>query len=320
MKRGFVRKISALLVAACILPALAACSGSTTEGCEAPFESGDASSVVTATGKLGTFPEVEFPTPVVTQKSEVSTLITGEGVRLVEGQPALVEVAIFNGANGEGLQRSGFEGEKSGVLLTVGSDALPPVTDALECATVGSRFVVTGTAADTHGGEAIPDAGVAAGDSYVFIVDVLDSFLPKADGTTRAGNNGDPTVVLAPNGTPGISVPQTEAPEDLVVSVLKEGDGDTVADGDFAVLHYTGVLWDSGEVFDSSWEKNQAAVLQLTEGSVVDGFHQGLVGQKVGSQVLVVIPPALGYGDQASEQVPAGSTLVFVVDILGIAG
>lgn len=320
MKRGFVRKISALLVAACVLAALAACSGSPADGCEAPFESGDASSVVTATSEIGTFPEVEFPTPVVTQKTEVSTLVTGEGERLSKGQPALVEVAIFNGANGEGLKRSGFEGEKSGVLLTVGSDALPPVTEALECATVGSRFIVTGTAEETHGGEAIPDAGVAAGDSYVFVVDVLDSFLPKADGTTRASRNGDPTVVLAPNGTPGISVPATEAPEELGVSVLKEGDGAKIEDGDFAVLHYTGVLWDSGEVFDSSWEKNQAAVLQIAEGAVVPGFKDGLVGQKVGSQVLIVIPPALGYGEQASEQVPAGSTLVFVVDVLGIAG
>lgn len=320
MKRGFVRKISALLVAACVLPALAACSGSPADGCEAPFESGDASSVVTATGEIGTYPEVDFPTPVVAQKTELSTLVTGEGKRLVEGQPALVEVAIFNGSNGEGLQRSGFEGEKSGVLLTVGSDALPPITDALECATVGSRLIVTGTADDTHGGEAIPDAGVAAGDSYVFVVDVLDSFLPKADGTNRAGNNGDPTVVLAPDGTPGISVPSTEAPEDLVVSVLKEGDGDEIEDGDFAVLHYTGVLWGSGEVFDSSWEKSQAAVMQIAEGAVVPGFRDGLLGQKAGSQVLIVIPPAQGYGEQASAQVPAGSTLVFVVDVLGIAG
>ena len=49
---------------------------------------------------------------------------------------------------------------------------------------------------------------------------------------------------------------------------------------------------------------------------VIPGWTQGLAGQTVGSQVLLVIPPDLGYGDQASGSIPANSTLVFVVDIL----
>lgn len=316
MKRGFVRKLPALLVVAALLPALAACSASPRE----EYPSGDASSVVTASGDFGTQPVVDMPTPVIAHETQVSVLIEGDGEVLRNGQPVLVEATILNGGTGEVLQQSGYAGERSGVLLTVGSNALPPVTEALEGVTVGSRIVVVGTAADTHDGQAVPDSGVAADDSFVYVVDVLDAFLPKADGATRAGENGDPTVVLAPNGRPGITIPKGDAPEDLVTSVLKQGDGEVVKDGDYAVLHYTGVTWADNKVFDSSWDRDQASVMQLTAGSVVDGFHQGLVGQKVGSQVLLVIPPSLGYGDQASDTIPAGSTLVFVVDILGLAG
>ncbi|MGO1630249.1 MAG: FKBP-type peptidyl-prolyl cis-trans isomerase, partial [Microbacterium sp.] len=78
---------------------------------------------------------------------------------------------------------------------------------------------------------------------------------------------------------------------------------------------YTGVTWDERTVFDSSWDRG-AATFEMA--NLIPGFTQGLTGQTVGSQVLIVVPPELGYGDQASGAVPAGATLVFVVDILGI--
>ena len=54
---------------------------------------------------------------------------------------------------------------------------------------------------------------------------------------------------------------------------------------------------------------------------VVPGLAEGLIGQTVGSQVIVVIPPELGYpAGQAPASVPEGSTMVFVVDILGLEG
>ncbi len=72
--------------------------------------------------------------------------------------------------------------------------------------------------------------------------------------------------------------------------------------------------WDTGEVFDSSWQNG--APISIAGNTYVEGFIQALEGQKVGSQVLVVIPPALGYGEEASDQNPlAGQTLVFVVEI-----
>ena len=124
-----------------------------------------------------------------------------------------------------------------------------------------------------------------------------------------------PTDVRAPDGRPGVIIPDAAAPDELVVQTLIEGDGEVVEAGDTVRVHYTGLTWADREVFDSTWETTPAA-LSLDE--VVPGFSAALEGQTVGSQVLAGIPPDQGYGDQASGAIPAGSTLVFVIDILGV--
>ena len=125
-----------------------------------------------------------------------------------------------------------------------------------------------------------------------------------------------PSVVLAPNGTPGIIIPDTAPPSDLAVEVLKKGDGPAVGDGDQIRINYTGLTWADRKVFDSTWDKGASTAVTLD--AVVPGFAQALKGQTVGSQILVVIPPSLGYGDKTTSSIPAGSTLVFVIDVLGV--
>jgi len=114
---------------------------------------------------------------------------------------------------------------------------------------------------------------------------------------------------------PEITIPDGDPPEELVVEVVVEGDGDEVKSGDLLVADYVGQLWDTGEEFDSSWSRGEPAAFAIGAEQVIAGWDEGLVGQKVGSRVLLVIPPDLGYGDEESGPIPAGSTLVFVVDI-----
>ena len=79
--------------------------------------------------------------------------------------------------------------------------------------------------------------------------------------------------------------------------------------------------FDSGRVFDSSWSRGQPAQFPIGTGQVVAGWDEGLVGQTVGSQVLIVVPPDKGYGVAGESQagITGTDTLVFVVDILGAA-
>ena len=75
-------------------------------------------------------------------------------------------------------------------------------------------------------------------------------------------------------------------------------------------------MWNRRSVFDSSWSRGAPATFSIGTGGVIPGWDKGLVGKKVGSRVLLVVPPADGYGAQAQGKIPANSTLVFVVDIL----
>ncbi len=158
--------------------------------------------------------------------------------------------------------------------------------------------------------------GLKEDDSAVAVVDVRKVYLPKAEGANQYNDAlGMPTVVRAPDGRPGIIVPAATPPSDLVVQTLKKGDGPAVAAGDTVRVHYTGVTWDGREVFDTTWDSEPRS---LALGSIVPGLAEALEGATVGSQLLVVIPPELGYGDQQQGGIAANSTLVFVVDILGI--
>ena len=114
---------------------------------------------------------------------------------------------------------------------------------------------------------------------------------------------------------------KTTAPKTLQVKTLIKGTGAVVKKGHDIAVQYTGVIWRTGKVFDSSWSRNTPLTTVIGEGQVITGWDTGLVGQTVGSRVLLVIPPADGYGSAGASQagINGTDTLVFVVDILAAA-
>lgn len=108
-------------------------------------------------------------------------------------------------------------------------------------------------------------------------------------------------------------------PEDLVIQVLEEGDGPVVKAGDSIVCNYLGQVW-NGNVFDNSYDRGAPLDFSIGIGMVIAGWDDGLVGQRVGSRVLLSIPAYLGYGEFGVPQagIKGGDTLVFVTDILAI--
>jgi peptidylprolyl isomerase len=129
---------------------------------------------------------------------------------------------------------------------------------------------------------------------------------------------GFPEVALADDGTPTVTIPDAAPPQELKIALLKKGDGAKVKDGANVVVHYVGINWNTKAVFDSSWSRGAPATFNTS--GVIPGFTAALVGQKVGSQVIVIIPPDQGYGPAGNPPDIGGTdTLVFVIDILGIA-
>jgi peptidylprolyl isomerase len=118
---------------------------------------------------------------------------------------------------------------------------------------------------------------------------------------------------------PQIEVPDAPPPCNLVVGDIVEGKGAAAKAGDQLTMKYVGVLYATGKQFDASWDRGQDFPFQLGAGNVIKGWDEGLVGMKAGGRRQLVIPPALGYGDQgAGADIPPGATLIFVVDLVKI--
>ncbi len=143
---------------------------------------------------------------------------------------------------------------------------------------------------------------------------VSSSTAPGAPDVDRDPSGELPTISFDADGIPTMTTVDADPPSVISVQTLTAGDGETVADGDFVTVDYAGFLWSDGSEFDGSYGTGAPAHFSLHE--VVDGWRYGLTGTRVGDRVLVVVPPDYGYGDVDDDSIPAGSTLVFVVDVL----
>ena len=317
-----MRKLASIAVFGALLVSISACSTpvSTFAACDAE----GSADLVSADGAFGADPEATFPTPLVSSEPAISEIIHGDGDSVPRGGVVDGTISIYLGETGEALVNGGPITALPIMLPT--SDFLFPFTDALQCATDGSRVVTTGTAEDLFGTESAANLQLDPEAPLVVVTDVTASYLGRANGVDQLSQPGMPAIVLAPSGQPGFTFPDADAPTDLRIAVLKQGSGATVTKGDSVVLQYSGILWGADELFDSSWKNNGTPVVLTAEsledspsGGIVPGFATALIGQKVGSQVLAVIPPEFGYpAGSAPESIPEGSTMVFVFDVLGI--
>jgi len=303
--------------------ALAGCSSSSTsESCGTT--SGSVSDSVKATGTIGKKPTVTFKKGLTTKTTQRSVITKGSGAEIEKGQIANLQVTLYNGRTGSKtpLETTDYT-KKAGSPFTAGKttgQAFNALSAGLVCAHVGDRLAIVGNPEDSTLKQGITSLKVKKTDSIVFVVDVLKvgkKPLTRATGTKEAPVAGEPTVTLAKNGAPTITTSSAAAPTSLVATTLIKGNGVKVASGDTITVQYTGALYSNGTVFDSSWKNGSAFTTALSKSSLIAGWVDGLAGKTVGSQVLLVIPPAEGYGATAQSTIPANSTLIFVIDILG---
>lgn len=113
----------------------------------------------------------------------------------------------------------------------------------------------------------------------------------------------------------------------LSMRILQEGEGETAANGQIAVVHYTGWLYDEteennrGPKFDSSVDRDQYFSFMLGAKRVIRGWDQGVIGMKVGETRELTIAPEMAYGERgAGDVIPPGATLVFEVELAALQG
>lgn len=105
---------------------------------------------------------------------------------------------------------------------------------------------------------------------------------------------------------------------ELKTEILTEGSGDKVVkSGDSITVDYTGTLED-GTKFDSSIDAGKPFTFTIGQGTVIQGWDQGLLGMKVGEERKLTIPSDLGYGSTGSGPIPANATLIFTVKLISI--
>ena len=276
---------------------------------------------IAVSGAFGTKPTVTIPKVDPPASLQAKHLISGHGTLVAKGDLAVADLTAYTW-KGTATKKVSELSTGQAEPLTVGS-TISGLDKSLEGSRVGSRLLITIPPKDGFGSKGDSSLGVTGQDTLVLVVDVLGSYqkTASAHGTHEmVKGTGLPTVGTSSPGTaPPVHIPQTAPPAKLQVQTLIQGTGPVVKKGRLLVAQYEGVIWRTGKVFDSTWKSGTPAGFQIGTGQVIKGWDDSLVGKRVGSRVLLVVPPADGYGKKGSSQagIKGTDTLVFVVDILG---
>jgi peptidylprolyl isomerase len=306
-------------------------AGLLSAGCSssAPAPAASSSSALPAVsggfGKAAVITPAPGSTP--SAKLETKALVQGSGQVLSNGELAVVNYTAYNWSQNKKLGDTYASGQTVAQPQSVqlgSTSVLTAWNTALNGAKVGSRIEVVAPPADAFGSQGNSQLGVGPNDVLVFVFDVVAGYPGDAEITGTMGPQTDaslPTVTGDPgSGNPTVKIPSAaKPPADLVAKVLIQGHGTAVAKGQTLLMQYTGVDWNTGKNFDSSFSRKAAFSTAIGEGAVIAGWDQGLVGKHVGDRVLLVIPPSLGYGPQGGQSsagIGAHDTLIFVVDIV----
>ncbi|MFB6890974.1 FKBP-type peptidyl-prolyl cis-trans isomerase [Kitasatospora sp. NPDC056327] len=273
----------------------------------------------TVTGEFGKKATIEVPTDQADGSFVVKVLSEGSGPKVEKNSWTSVDYTGKDWNTGKEIPSS-YDEKGKPQIFQAGTDALIPALDqAVVGKKAGSRLLVVAPPAAAFGAQGNPSMSIGAKDNLIFVIDIRNSNAPDAvvSGTVtpppadfpQVKDNGKkPADITPPAGVPD--------PTELKSHLLIKGEGRKVEKGEKILVQYTGALYKDGKVFDSSLSKGQAFSFPLGGGQVIAGWDQGLEGQTIGSRVELVIPASLGYKDQAQGDIPANSTLVFVVDIL----
>jgi peptidylprolyl isomerase len=266
-------------------------------------------------------PTVTFKTKPLSVKVTTTKVVSaGKGATLVKANSVVFNYTLFDAKDGRQIDTSFGKGT---VPLDLSStNLMKGLGKGLPGQQVGSRLLLAIPPADAFGATGNTQAGVGPTDTIVFLIDVISASTPltTATGVAVPPKAGLPTATVVGARPATITVPKTAPPTKLVVQPLITGAGPVVKAGQTIKVNYTGVLWKDGKKFDASGDHGAPVDIQIGAGKVIPGWDKGLVGKTVGSRILLVVPPADGYGAKGSPPIGPKDTMVFVVDILAATG
>ena len=293
---------------------LAGCGSSDSDG-SGSGASGSLDSVKISKAKS---PKVTVDKGFSVSKTTSKVVTDGGGDTVAAGDSVMVNYVAVNGRTGKQFDSS-FTTEKPMTLTLTESSILPGFIKGLEGKTVGSRLLVAIPPKDGFGG-AQEQLDIKKDDTMLFLFDIVSKVPTEVTGKSKALPSTLPEIKLDadkhPSGftkTDSTKAKQTKASSHTVI----QGDGPELEAGQTLTAQYVGQVYPDGDVFDESWS-TAARSFQVGAGSLIKCWDDLLVGQKLGSRVVLVCPADSAYGDSPQEggKIKPGDTLIFAIDLL----
>lgn len=263
-----------------------------TAGCAEPEEEDeDPRPQVRVSGEFGASPQIEFEAPLEVSEPYTEEIITGDGTELTEDAAVMLAYRAVDATTGEVVEQN-LQDPPRILLLT--PDAAGVLYSELLGRTEGTRLL------------RVEQGTITRPNPTVVVYDILRT---SAWGEELEPPEDGPTVSIEEDGSPSVSIPDTEPPPDLQVVPLIRGSGAQVRSGQAVTVRYSTVSWSGGEVVDTLWgEGVMPTTIPFT--GLIPGWQNGLVDEQVGSRVMLVTPPEQAFGTD---------TLVFVIDVLAVS-
>jgi peptidylprolyl isomerase len=269
-------------------------------------------------GVAGHQPTVTIPSSAPSGKLRVETLRKGKGTRVTDGDLVVADYVGYRWNGGDHkLVASSYEAGRPAVFpygrLVTG------LNKALTGQRPGGRVLAVIPPSQGYGPKGYAPWQIGAGDSMVFVVDVIATYHNGASAQGRPQPQNDPALPrVTADPTPKMTIPSAAPPGRLRITTIVEGSGPPVQAHQLVVFHDLGQVWRTGKVFESTRDRGRPDSVVAGSGQMIKGWDQAVVGRRVGSRVLVVVPPKDGYGARGHAAAGIGKkdTLAFVIDVL----
>jgi peptidylprolyl isomerase len=311
-----------LLVASLLLLATAACGGGSGKA-KSHVDLGQKISGLSVSGAFGAEPKVSVKPAVKVDKPQTQVVSQGSGNPVVANKKAMFNIYLAKGSDGSKLYSSSDQGTPSQVSMNE-KDFFKVIIDGLVGKPQGSRVAIAATVKDVWGSAGAPQLKLKTSDTVLFVIDVLSvepkDVLGAPQGKTVAPPANAPVVKESGDKVTGLDFSKApkKPPTKLQVIPLVQGDGPVAKAGRLVTFNYYGAVWGSSKPFDSSFSRGAPVPFGVGVKGLIPAWDKVIPGLKEGSRVLIIAPPAEGYGKQAQSGIPANSTLTFVVDVLGV--
>jgi peptidylprolyl isomerase len=274
---------------------------------------------IEVSGAFGKAPEIRIDAPLELSESSSWVAEQGDGDTVGEDSTAILELTLANGRSGKAAISTIDQGQPLEIKL--GDQVFPSLNTALVGKPADSRIVVASIADDAYGDSGSPQSGIEGGDPVVMVADILSTdpttSLDGPTGETLAAPATAPKIKERDGVPVRFAFAKARKPKKLMVIPLRKGAGPAIESPDRIAADYLGQVWGAKQPFGSTFSK-EPAQFSIGLGGVVPAWDKALDGQKEGARVMIISPPDMGYGPSAKPGIPANSTLVFVVDVLGV--